>query len=115
MGAGSGRAFLRAASRRAGRPNRADDRLEWWRHDDSWGRSLHPKQEGAGEMADEIVDLGKVRESKAKEFDGYCQHMDGIRQQILRLAIKDMRKFSSKEEIAKTLRFAVDVLEGRDG
>jgi hypothetical protein len=40
--------------------------------------------------------------------------MDGIRQQILRLAIKEMRKFSSKEEIAKTLRFAVDVLEGRD-
>ena len=66
-------------------------------------------------MADEIVDLGKVRESKAKE--GYCQHMDSVgrRQQILRLAIKDMRKFSSKEEIAKTLRFAVDVLEGQDG
>jgi len=68
------------------------------------------KQEGADEMEDEIVDLGKVRESKAKEFDGYSQHMDGIRQQILRLAIKDMRKFSSKEEIAKTLRFAVDVV-----
>jgi hypothetical protein len=32
-----------------------------------------------------------------------------------RLAIKDMRKFGSKEEIAKTLRFAVDVLEGRGG
>jgi hypothetical protein len=81
------------------------------------GHSLHPKQEGAGEMADEIVDLGKVRESKAKEFEGYCQHMDSVgrRQQILRLAIKDMRKFSSKEEIAKTLRFAVDVLEGRNG
>ena len=41
--------------------------------------------------------------------------MDGLRQQILRLAIKDMRKFGSKEEIAKTLRFAVDVLEGRGG
>jgi hypothetical protein len=41
--------------------------------------------------------------------------MDGLRQQILRLAIKDMRKFSSKEEIEKTLRFAVDVLEGRGG
>jgi hypothetical protein len=60
-------------------------------------------------MADEIVDLGKVRESKAKEFDRV-----GLRQQILRLAIKEMSKFSSKEEIAKTLRFAVDVLEGRD-
>jgi hypothetical protein len=68
-------------------------------------------------MEDEIVDLGKVRESKAKEFDGYSQHMDGIRQQILRLAIKDMRKFSGKEEIAKTLRFAVvskaEAAEGR--
>jgi hypothetical protein len=75
------------------------------------------KQEGADEMEDEIVDLGKVRESKAKEFDGYSQHMDGIRQQILRLAIKDMRKFSGKEEIAKTLRFAVvskaEAAEGR--
>ena len=79
------------------------------------GRSLPPKQEGAGEMADEIVDLGKVRECKAKEFDGYCQQMDGLRQQILRLGIKDMRKFSSKEEIAKTWRFAVDVLEGQGG
>jgi hypothetical protein len=81
------------------------------------GRSLHPKQEGAGEMADEIVDLGKVRESKAKEFEGYCQHTDSVgrRYQILRLAIKEMRTFSSKEEIARTLRFAVDVLEGRDG
>jgi hypothetical protein len=79
------------------------------------GGSLHPKQEGADKLADEIVDLGKIRESKAKEFDGHCQHMDGIRQQILRLAIKDMRKFSSKEEIAKTLRLAVAVLEGRDG
>ncbi len=71
-------------------------------------------QEGAGEVADEIVDLGKVRESKAKEF---CQHTDSVgrRYQILRLAIKEMRTFSSKEEIAKTFRFAVDVLEGRDG
>jgi len=71
-------------------------------------------QEGAGEVADEIVDLGKVRESKAKEF---CQHTDSVgrRYQILRLAIKEMRTFSSKEVIAKTFRFAVDVLEGRDG
>jgi len=71
-------------------------------------------QEGAGEVADEIVDLGKVRESKAKEF---CRHTDSVgrRYQILRLAIKEMRTFSSKEEIAKTFRFAVDVLEGRDG
>jgi hypothetical protein len=68
-------------------------------------------------MADEIVDLGKVRESKAKKFEGCCQHMDSVgrRRQILRLAIEDMRKFSSHEEIAKTLRSAVDVLERRDG
>jgi hypothetical protein len=58
-------------------------------------------------MADEIVDLGKVRESKAKKFERYCQHTDSVgrRYQILRLTIKEMRKFSSKEEIAETLRF----------
>jgi hypothetical protein len=39
----------------------------------------------------------------------------GRRRQILRLANKDMRKFSSHEEIAMTLRSAVDVLERRDG
>jgi hypothetical protein len=79
--------------------------------------AFNPEQEGTDEMANEIVDLGKVRESKAKKFEGYRQHMDsvGCRQEILRLAIKHMKKFSSHEEIANTLRFAVDALERRDG
>jgi hypothetical protein len=35
------------------------------------------------------------------------------RQGILSQAIREMRRFSTRAEIAKTLRDAVDVLEGR--
>ena len=39
----------------------------------------------------------------------------GQRQRIMDAAVEEMRKFSTSAEVAKTLRFAVEVLEGRDG
>ena len=66
-------------------------------------------------MPDEITGLGPLREAKEAEIDVYFQHMERLsqRQGILSQAIREMRRFSTRAEIAKTLRDAVDVLEGR--
>ena len=66
-------------------------------------------------MPDKIAGLGPFREAKEGETDAYLQHMEGIslRQGILSQAIREMRRFSTRAEIAKTLRDAVDVLESR--
>jgi hypothetical protein len=52
--------------------------------------------------------------------DDYCfshaAYLDRIaeRQRLLAEAIEAMREFSNSEEIADTLRYAADVLEGRE-
>jgi hypothetical protein len=63
-------------------------------------------------MTSKIIDFGAIREDA-----NYFEHMDrvGQRQQIMAEAIEEMHKFSTSAEIAKTLRFVLDVLEGRDG
>ena len=66
-------------------------------------------------MPDKITGLGPLREPKEADTDVYLQHMERIsqRRDILSQAIREMRRFSTRAEIAKTLRDAVDVLEGR--
>ena len=66
-------------------------------------------------MPDKIAGLAPPLEAKGAETDAYLQHMERIskRQGILSQAIREMRRFSTRAEIAKTLRDAVDVLEGR--
>ena len=68
-------------------------------------------------MTNKIVDCGALRATKAKGLAGYLVHMDSVgqRQRIMDAAVEEMRKFSTSAEVAKTLRFAVEVLEGRDG
>jgi len=68
-------------------------------------------------MTSKMIDFGAIREDKAKGLANYFEHMDrvGQRQQIMAEAIEEMHKFSTSAEIAKTLRFVLDVLEGRDG
>ena len=60
---------------------------------------------------------GVFREDKAKRLADYLEHMASVgqRQRIMDAAVEEMREFSTSAEIAKTLRFAVEVLEGRDG
>ena len=64
-----------------------------------------------------VVDAGALREDKTKGLPVYFEHMDSVgqRQRIVDAAVEEMRKFSTSAEVAKTLRFAVEVLEGRDG
>jgi len=64
-----------------------------------------------------VVDAGALREDKTKGLAVYFEHMDSVgqRQRIVDAAVEEMRKFSTSAEVAKTLRFAVEVLEGRDG
>ena len=66
-------------------------------------------------MPDKITGFSPLREAKEAETDAYFQHMERIsqRQGILSQAIREMRRFSTRAEIAKTLRDAVGVLEGR--
>jgi hypothetical protein len=66
-------------------------------------------------MPDKITGLGPLRETREAETDAYFQHMERIaqRQEILSHAIREMRRFSTRAEIVKTLRDAIDVLEGR--
>jgi hypothetical protein len=80
-------------------------------------RRLQPNDSEGSPMADNVIDFVDIREAKSKKFDGYCNRIEmvGRRQRILGLAIREMEEFSSKEEIVKTLRFAIDVLEGRGG
>jgi hypothetical protein len=58
--------------------------------------------------------IGALREDKAKGLADYFEHMESVgrRQRIMDAAVEEMRKFSTSAEIAKTLRFAVEVLEG---
>src|SRR3974390_1453373 len=69
---------------------------------------------GGPQMTSKIVDFGAIREDKAKGLANYFEHMDrvGQRQQIMAEAIEEMHKFSTSAEIAKTLRFVLDFLEG---
>ena len=66
-------------------------------------------------MPDKIAGLTPPLEAKEAETDAYLQHMERIsqRQGILSEAIREMRRFSTRAEIAKTLRDAVDVLDSR--
>jgi len=65
-------------------------------------------------MTNKIVDSGEFRATKAKGLAGYLVHMDSVgqRQRIINAAVEEMRKSSTCAEIAKTLRFAIEVLEG---
>jgi hypothetical protein len=65
-------------------------------------------------MTNKIVDCGALRATKAKGLAGYLVHMDSVgqRQRIINAAVEEMRKSSTCAEIAKTLRFAIEVLEG---
>ena len=67
-------------------------------------------------MTDKLIDFSARLRAKEEETVAYFQHMDRIalRQMILSKAIEEMAEFSTAAEIAKTLRFAVDVLEGRE-
>ena len=66
-------------------------------------------------MPEKIAGCDPPQEAREAETDTYFQYMERIsqRQRILALAIREMRRFSTRAEIAKTLRDAVDVLEGR--
>ena len=68
-------------------------------------------------MADEIVDLGKVRESKAKKFERDCQHTDSVgrRYQILRLTIERDEEIQQQRRNCGDAQISVDLLERRDG
>jgi len=61
-----------------------------------------------------VVDAGALREDKTKGLAVYFEHMDSVgqRQRIINAAVEEMRKSSTCAEIAKTLRFAIEVLEG---
>jgi hypothetical protein len=69
------------------------------------------------QITNKIVDSGVLRKDKAKGLADYFEHMHSVgqRQRIIDAAVEEMRKFSTSAEIARTLRFAVEVLEGRDG
>ena len=60
---------------------------------------------------------GALRENKAKDLADYFEHMDSVgqRQRIVDAAVEEMLNFSTSAEIAKALRFAVEVPERRDG
>ena len=68
-------------------------------------------------MTNKILDSGALREDKAQGLADYFEHMDGVRQRqrIIDAAVEEMLNFSTSAEIAKALRFAVEVLERRDG
>jgi hypothetical protein len=66
-------------------------------------------------MPEKIAGGDPLLEAREAETDAYFQHMERIsqRQRILAQAIREMRRFSTRAEIAKTPRDAVAVLEGR--
>ena len=76
----------------------------------------HNKLEGP-QMTNKILDSGTLREDKAQGLADYFEHMDSVRQRqrIMGAAVEEMLNFGTSAEIAKALRFAVEVLERRDG
>ena len=64
-------------------------------------------------MPDKIAGLDPPPEAKEADTDAYLLHMERIsqRRRILSEAIREMRRFSTRAEIAKTLRDAADMLE----
>jgi hypothetical protein len=65
------------------------------------------------QMTNKIRDSGTLREDKAKGLADYFEQRQ--RQRIMDAAVEEVLNFSTSAEIAKTLRFAVEVLERRDG
>jgi hypothetical protein len=67
-------------------------------------------------MTNEIVDLGARREDKAAEMTALRAHVDSLLDcdAILADAIEQMWEFAERSEILRTLRRAIDVLEGHD-
>ena len=76
----------------------------------------HNELEGP-QMTNKILDSGTLREDKAQGLADYFEHMDSVRQRqrIIDAAVEEMLNFSTSAEIAKALRFAVEVPERRDG
>jgi hypothetical protein len=64
-------------------------------------------------MTDKIVDLSKRKETRKREMEALRAHVDSMLQcnGILADAIEQMWDFADREEILKTLRSAIRILE----
>ena len=64
-------------------------------------------------MSDKIVDLVERQSAKKKELETLRAHVDSMLEcnGILADAIEQMWGFADREEILKTLRYAIRVLE----
>ena len=64
-------------------------------------------------MTDNIVDLSKRKETRKREMEALRAHVDSRLQcnGILADAIEQMWDFADREEILKTLRNAIRILE----
>lgn len=64
-------------------------------------------------MTDKIVNLSKLIETRKREMEALRTHVDSMLQcnGILADAIEQMWDFADREEILKTLRSAISILE----
>jgi hypothetical protein len=69
-------------------------------------------RESYRKMPNKIAGFDPPLEAKEADTDAYLLHMERIsqRRRILSEAIREMRRFSTRAEIAKTLRDAADML-----